>query len=170
MATTSLPITSSLTPANLQTAIISRLSQLKKRQGSSKKSAIQRNTFLLDNLHLASHHPYTQQQGDLPISSNAIPIVQLVTYMAEHCLIPDLNRIYQHSINGIRLLGTATLNGVTKLTPSLLRHLIVVPFISVSNEGLCLIGQQKLQPWLQKFPLESLEIVETLSHVRKANR
>ena len=128
----------------------SRLSQLKKRQGTSKKSSLNQNTFLLDDLHLSSLNPYHQQNN----CATSPPVVQLVSYIAEYGAFPDIYSNYQHSLSGIRLLGTSTAKGTFNFTPSLLRHLKVVPFFSLSNEGMCHVMQQRLTQWMQRFSLD----------------
>lgn len=85
--------------------------------------------------------------------------------MAEYGVLHDMHNNYQHSLNGVRLLGTSTLAGAVNLTPSLLRHLKVVPFFSLSNEGLCHIMQQQLMNWIQTFPMDSFDSASSLAYV-----
>lgn len=88
--------------------------------------------------------------------------------MLENSQLHDTSRSYQHTLSGVQLLASSTVNGAHRLPIRLLRHFRVVPFFPLSLDSLCKIVQHKLFPWLQTFPLESVENAKTLSWVRKA--
>uniref|UniRef100_A0A1X7TIU7 AAA+ ATPase domain-containing protein n=2 Tax=Amphimedon queenslandica TaxID=400682 RepID=A0A1X7TIU7_AMPQE len=164
MSATLVPISSSLTPLSLQSTLLSRIAQLRKRQTNSKKTSNQRRTFILDDLHLASLFPYLpgkdEDEGNWCDSFSSYthpPLINLVSHLAEHKTLHDEERDYTHSLPSLRLVGTCTTDGVQDLSLSLLRWMRPVPFISVSNEGLHLILQQRIMTLVKKLPVESME-------------
>ena len=178
MSATLVPISSSLTPMSLQSSLLSRISQLRKRQTSSKKASNQRSMFILDDLHLASLFPYlptSKKDEDKSNWSNSLssdlhaPLINLVSHLAEHKTLHDDKRGYTHSLSSLRLVGTCTTDGVKDLSLSLLRQMRPVPFISISNEGLHLILQQRIMTLVKRLPVESVEKAKVLVNVRIYN-
>ena len=175
MSATILPISSSLAPLSLQSSVLSRLAQLHKRQTSSSKKTSQRTTFILDDLHHSSLTPYPpreeETEGDDWSNLSPFiysPLVHLVSHLAEHKTIHDEDRDFTHSLPGLRLVASCSIDGVRDLSLSLLRHLRPVPFISPSSEGLCHIVQSRLVGLVKLFPLENIEKATTLANVSKA--
>ena len=173
MSATLVPISSSLTPLSLQSTLLSRIAQLRKRQTSSKKTSNQRSTFILDDLHLASLFPYLPGKdedednwSDSLSSYTHPPLINLVSHLAEHKTLHDEERGYTHTLASLRLVGTCTTDGVKDLSLSLLRWMRPVPFISVSNEGLHLILQQRIMTLVKRLPVESIEKAKVLVDVR----
>ena len=159
-----------LTPSHLQSFIISRLSQLRKRQGNSKKLYTQKAIFFLDDLHMTSPflaaNAMTRNNAKEALFMHCpIPVMELVKDMLENGQLHDTSRNYQHSLSSVQLLASSTPNGIHRLPVKLLRQFRVVPFFPLSADGLCKIVQHKLFPWLQTFPLESVENTKTLSWV-----
>ncbi len=185
------PITHMTTSSSLQSSIITRLSLIKKRQGTSgisKKSISQRNTFLIDDLHLAKNsfdvsNNSNKECFDMSNNSNkecfdvsnnsnkecfdVSPIIEMFSMIAEHKIIPDRTRNYNHSLKGIRILATSTSTGTRKLSLKLLSHFNAVSFFPLSNHSLEYIVHKKLSPWIHRFSFDTEEKNEAVCNVRE---
>lgn len=176
MTASNFQIASSLSSSTLQSSILSRFNQLKKRQTTATKKSplVQRATYIFDDIHLAS----SIFEHKFKASPSFSPIVHLLSHVAEYGTLYEGYRSYPHSLTGVRLVGTCTLSGVINLNPSLLRHMSVVPFISLSNEGLIHILTLLLVPMINRLSINSLKlqqqletdcVSESLAHVRNEN-
>lgn len=153
------PVSHMVTSSSLQSSIISRLSQLKKRQGggSSRRFASQRNTFLLDDIHLASRMTLGDESYENAkhlVMADVTSLTETMSMIAEHQALPDIARDHVHSLKGVRWLVTSTGVGAKKLPMKLLRQLNIVPFFPLSDHGLEYVTQKRLLSWTNKFNLE----------------
>ena len=180
-STTVYQISHMMTSSSLHSSIIARLSQLKRRQGPggvSKRTMSQQNTFLIDDLHLASKITLPESNNssfDVANNSNkecfddseVSSIIEMFSMIAEHKIIPDTTRDYIHSLKGIRLLATSTSIGTRKLSLKILRHFNAVPFFPLSNHSLQYVVRKRLSPWIRKFSFENEEKNEAICNVSK---
>ena len=191
-STTVYQISHMMTSSSLHSSIIARLLQLKRRQGPggvSKRTISQRNTFLIDDLHLASKITLPESNNssfdvannsnkecfDVANNSNkecfddseVSSIIEMFSMIAEHKIIPDTTRDYIHSLKGIRLLATSTSIGTRKLSLKILRHFNAVPFFPLSNHSLQYVVRKRLSPWIRKFSFENEEKNEAICNVSK---
>ena len=167
------PISHTLSSSSLQSSIITKLSQLRKRQGAgtSKKFVSQRNTFILEDLHLASNITMKETSNfdeDLFEVSDFSAIVEMLSMIIEHQRLLDRTRYYTHSLKGIRFLATSTDMGTRQLSMKVLRRFNAVPFLPLSDISMQHIVQRRVSSWVNRFHLETEESNEalcTVSHV-----
>lgn len=158
-----LPITHMLTPSQLQSALLSQLAQTDKRAGQrfaggSRKAVTQRQTFYLDDLHLAATS--SRPNGD-PIS----PVLKLVTFAASQKALADTARNFRHDLHGVRFLASCTPDTLPSMFPLLGSVFAPVPLLPLSDEALHRMFSRSIQLWLQQFPTESVGDQEALSEV-----
>ncbi len=152
LAISRLPTNGLLTPIQLQTNIVEKLTLLEKKSGQrlfggSKKSQF-RNVFFLDNLHSTLTLSDTDTDGDVPS-----PILELMRYMLCHCKLTNFMRTCEQLLNS-RFFAISTPGDYWRLPIRMTRTMCRVPFLPPSDECLHQIFSRSLNLWLEEFPLQ----------------
>lgn len=155
-----LPVNHLLTPVNLQSNMIEKLTQIEKKSGQrgSRKSS-DRNVFFLDDVHLAS-------KSTLAVSASQTdsggPLLELIRYMLCQHKLRDFTRTYEHLLS-FRFVATTTPEDYWRLPTRLSRTMCRLPFLPPSDECLHQIFSRSISLWLEAFPLQDATQVANVS-------
>lgn len=167
MPLTRLPISQSLTAAQLQRSIIEKVTEVTTREEQrwgTRKHSSERCLFFLDDLHLSCHSGPLEQ----PPSSNPNPppsVIETVLFVATHQCLHDFPRDCQYRTDNVQYITSCRPGQQYKAMPHLLGTFHPVPFFPPSDDSLHQIFSTNLELWFKQYPQAAIAEPDLLSQV-----